>query len=255
MIFGTYEAALAGFLTSAVPEWTDTPRREGRALLLLLALWLPGRAVGLAGLDSLILITTLTDTAFLGVLLWYVVAALVKRGSARNASFAVWLALFMLLDLGVHVAWLADAHETAARLMRAGLMVFLVFFSLAIARINVVTLNLALDPSGETTPYLPHPGRQNLTAALVTIYALTSLIAPASNVSAYLALAAAAAFFDRVAEWFVGGAVMKSHVLALAAANALAGVGLALAGLASLGAPLAPTTGLHVVALGSLVSR
>ena len=29
MIFGTYGAALAGFLTSAVPEWTDTrPRRN-----------------------------------------------------------------------------------------------------------------------------------------------------------------------------------------------------------------------------------
>ena len=50
---------------------------------------------------------------------------------------------------------------------------------IAIARINVVIINLALDPSGETTPYRPHPGRQNLTAALVAVYAIAALVAPA----------------------------------------------------------------------------
>jgi uncharacterized protein involved in response to NO len=30
MIFGVFGAALAGFLTSAVPEWTDTLRPSGR---------------------------------------------------------------------------------------------------------------------------------------------------------------------------------------------------------------------------------
>jgi len=252
MIFGTYGAALAGFLTAAVPEWTDTRPRRGRALLLLLYLWLPGRIVGFVGFDALIPLAAATDLAFLGVLFWYVLKALIERGSTRHASFAAWVALFWLLELGIRLSWLAGMTEWSGRLLHAALMVFLVFFSLAIARINVVVINLALDPGGETTPYRPHPGRQNLTAGLVALYAIVKFVAPASIVPAYLALAAAAAFFDRLAEWFIGRSVFHTHVLALAGANLFAGAGFLIIGLAELGAPFSVTTGLHVLSIASL---
>lgn len=180
MIFGTYGAALAGFLTSAVPEWTDTRPRQGRALLLLFLLWLPGRIVGLFGFDVLVPLAAMTDLAFLGTSLWYVAKALIERGSTRHISFAAWVALFWLLELAIRVSWIMGNAEVAARLLHASLTVFLIFFSLAIARINVVVINLAIDPSGETTPYRPHPGRQNLTAALVTLYVCAALAAPTS---------------------------------------------------------------------------
>jgi len=252
MIFGTYGAALAGFLISAVPEWTDTRPRQGRSLLLLFFLWLPGRIVGFLGFDSLIVVAAATDLAFLGLLFWYVLQALIERGSMRHTSFAVWVALFWLMELGIRAAWLTGLIDLAGRLLQVSLMIFLVFFSLAIARINVVVINLALDPSGETTPYRPHPGRQNLTAGLVALYAIAALLAPGSTVPAYLALAAAAAFFDRLAEWFIGTAVFRTHVLALAGANLFAGAGFTAIGLAGLGAPLSPITGLHILSVGSL---
>src|SRR5690606_18801480 len=88
MIFGTYGAALAGFLTSAVAEWTDTPPRHGRSLLILFFLWLPGRIVGLLGFDTLVVVAAATDLGFLGLLFWYVLSALIKRGSSRHTSFA-----------------------------------------------------------------------------------------------------------------------------------------------------------------------
>jgi uncharacterized protein involved in response to NO len=252
MIFGTYGAALAGFLTSAVPEWTDTPARRGRALLVLLLLWLPGRVIGLVGLEALLLIAAATDLAFLSLLFWYVLKALIERGSTRHASFAVWVGLLWLMELAIRLAWWADMPDVAGRLLHASLMIFLILFSLAIARINVVVVNLALDPSGETTPYRPHPGRQNLTAGLVAIYAVAALVVPTSMAPAYLALAAAAAFFDRLAEWFIGVAVFRTHVLALAGASVFAGAGFLLIGLAGLGAPLSPTTGLHALSVASL---
>jgi uncharacterized protein involved in response to NO len=252
MIFGTYGAALAGFLTAAVPEWTDTPPRRGRALLLLLYLWLPGRAIGLVGFDALVPLAAVTDLAFLGVLFWYVLKALIERGSTRHTSFALWVALFWLLELGIRLAWFNGMTELSGRLLHTALVVFLVFFSLAIARINIVVINLALDPSGETTPYRPHPGRQNLTAGLVSLYAAAALVAPHSSVPAYLALAAAAAFFDRLAEWFIGSSVFRTHVLVIAGANLFAGAGFLIIGLAELGAPVSVTTGLHVLSVASL---
>lgn len=252
MIFGTYGAALAGFLTSAVPEWTDTPPRRGRALLLLLLLWLPGRVIGLAGLEALVPVAGATDVAFLSLLFWYILTHLMQRRSTRNASFAVWAGLFVLVEVGIRLAWLNGMSEMAGELLHAALMIFLIFFALAVARINVVVVNLALDPSGDTTPYRPHPGRQNLAAGMVTLYALAVLVFPRSAAPAYLALAAAATFFDRLAEWFIGKAVLRTHVLALAAANAFAGAGFLLIGLSGLGAPLSITTGYHVLSVGSL---
>lgn len=252
MIFGTYGAALAGFLTSAVPEWTDTPPRRDRALLLLLFLWLPGRIVGLFGLESAVAPAAVTDAAFLCVLLWYVVKALIERGSTRHASFAICLTLLLALEITVRVAWLSRMHDLAGRCLQAAVMVFLVFLSLALARINVVVINLALDPSGETAPYRPHPGRQNLTAGLVALYAVAALVAPNSAVPAYLALAAAAACFDRLAEWFVGAAVWRTHILALAATNVFAGFGFLTLGLSGLGVPVAPSAGIHMLTVGSL---
>ena len=252
MIFGTYGAALAGFLTSAVPEWTDTRPRHGRALVILFLLWLPGRLIGLVGIDAWILVAAAGDLAFIGLLFWYVLKALIARGSTRHASFAVWVGLFWLLELGIRAAWLADRPDLAGRLLHASLMIFLVFFSLAVARINVVVINLALDPSGETTPYRPHPGRQNLTAGLVALYASAALVAPASDVPAYLALAAGAAFFDRLAEWFIGTALFRTQVMALAGSNLFAGMGFTVIGLAGLGAPLSATSGLHLLSVASL---
>lgn len=252
MIFGVYGAALAGFLTSAIPEWTDTRPRSGRPLLVLLALWLPGRLIGLLGVDMLLGLAAATDLAFLGLLFCYVLRPLIERRSILHSSFAAWVAMLWLLELGIRLAWLNEQNELSGRLLHAALMTFLVFLSLSVARINVVVINHALDPSGETTPYRPHPGRQNLAAGLVALYLAAMLIAPSSSVPAYLALAAAAAFFDRLAEWFIGAAVFRSHVLALAGANLFAGIGLLMIGFAGLGAPLPPTTGLHILSVGSL---
>lgn len=39
MIIGSFGAALLGFLTSALPEWTETPRLRGRPLFVLAGLW------------------------------------------------------------------------------------------------------------------------------------------------------------------------------------------------------------------------
>lgn len=252
MIFGTYGAALAGFLTSAIAEWTDTPPRRGRILIILLLLWLPGRIIGFLGVEPLVPLAGLTDFAFLSMLFWFVLAPLLERRSTRHASFAVWAGLFALAEAGIRIAWFMGQFDLAERLLWASLHVFLVFFALAVARINVVVINLALDPSGDTTPYRPHPGRQNLAAGMVAIYAVAALLFPHSQVGAYLALAAAAAFFDRLAEWFIGLAVFRTHVLALAGANLFAGLGFLMIGLAGLGAPLSPTTGLHVLSVGSL---
>ncbi|MDJ1160266.1 NnrS family protein [Chelatococcus sp. SYSU_G07232] len=254
MIFGTYGAALAGFLTSAVPEWTDTPPRQGRDLLLLLGLWLPGRLIGVLGADDAIWLAGAADVAFLSLLAWFAAAPMITRRSLRHGSFVAWLCLLCVAEAGIRIAWMVGAHDLSGRLLAAAVLVFLVLLALALGRINVVVLNLALDPSGGATPYRPHPGRQNLAAALTTLYGLAGLLFPESQGPAFLALAAGSAFMDRLAEWFIGRSLLRGHVLALGAANLFAGLGLIAIGAAGLGAPIPPMTGVHLLSVGALGS-
>lgn len=250
MIFGTYGAALAGFLCSAIPEWTDTEPRRGRFLLVLLALWLPGRVVGLLGIEALLLPALLTDSAF-----WALLAAVVAMpvlARRRGGSFLAWLCLLAAAQAAVKAAWWLGEDALAARLLPAALIAFVVLLSLALTRIGVVVINLALDPSGETTPYRPHPGRRNLSGFLAAAHGAAALLLPDSLVGAWLALAAGAAFLDRLAEWFIGRAVWRSEVLALGAANGFAGLGFLALGLGALGAPIVPGTGLHLLSVAGL---
>lgn len=136
-------------------------------------------------------------------------------------------------------------YDLSSHLLHLAVLAFIVLFALALSRINVVILNLAIDPSGETTPYRPHPGRNNLAAAA------TALSFPESQAPAFLALAAGCAFMDRLAEWFIGRAVCHGHVLAVGAANLFAGLGLIAIGVARLAVPIAPATGLHILSVGA----
>lgn len=252
MIFGTFGAALAGFLTSAVAEWTDTRPTAGRNLLILCGLWAPGRVVGMLGADNLIGLAAVTDLAFFALLGWFVIAPMIEKRSARHASFVIWLLALGSLQAGVRLAWMAGDFELSARLLHLAILVFIALFALALSRINIVVFNLAIDPSGETTPYRPHPGRQNLAAAATGLYALAELLFPESQAPAFLALAAGCAFMDRLAEWFIGRAVLQGHLLAVGAANLFAGLGLIAIGVAGLGGPVAPATGLHILSVGAL---
>jgi uncharacterized protein involved in response to NO len=154
--------------------------------------------------------------------------------------------------IACRAAWLGADWALAGRALYTALCAFAILFALALGRVNAVVVNLALDPSGESTHYRPHPGRQNLAAGMVALHLAATVLFPDSAVGAWLALAAAAAFFDRLAEWFVGRAALRAEVLALAGANALAGAGFAAIGLAGLGVPVPLPAGVHLLSVGAL---
>lgn len=252
MIFGTYGMALAGFLGSAVPEWTDTKPAQGRTLLHLAGLWLPGRLIGFLGMEAGCLFAGFFDLAFLLALSVLIARAMLARRTMKHLAFLIWLLLFTAAEAGVRYGWWSGDLELASRMLEAALCIFTVLFSLSAARINVVVINLALDPGGETTPYRPHPGRQHMAGAMVTLYMAAKLFFPQSDVCSWLSLAAGAAFFDRLAEWFIGRAVFKTEVLLLGLGNAFAGVGFLALGATRLGFSVTPAAGLHLVSVGAL---
>ncbi len=252
MLFGAFGAALIGFITTAVPEWTDTGRLQGRSLVILAALWLAGRLVGFFGADVLGLAGAISDLAWLGFLLAYMGRITLSRRTDRLFPFIFWVLALTLCEAVIRYGFLVEDVERSSQMLRAAGLVFLGLLGIALARITVPITNLVLDPTRSTAPFRPHPGRLNLAPGLVLIAVVVDLSGFSSQISGYVLIAAGAAFMDRVGESFIGRAALRAEIIALAGSSALAGIGLLLNGVARLGAPIAELVGVHVALMGGL---
>lgn len=252
MIYGAYGAALLGFLTTAMPEWTDTPRPRGRTLLMLAALWLPGRIIGVLGWELALPLAALCDALWLGWLIVFALGISWAKRTDRLLAFVFWLAGLLAAELVARYAMMSGAVELASLSLRLAGFAFLGLLGLALARITPPITNQVLDPSEATTPFRPHPGRLNLAPGLVAVMVAGELAGLSPAVRGWLTLAAGAAFLDRVAEGFIGRESLRAEILALAGSSALTGAGLLMLGAAQLGAPFSETSALHLILMGGL---
>lgn len=252
MIWGSFGAALIGFLTSAFPEWTDTPKLQGRALWVLAGLWGVARGIGLLGLDLLTPVAALADLGWIGGLILYGLKISWQKRTDGLLAFIGWLCALALAEGAARWHMIrGDAFE-AGEAMRLGGLVFLGLLGLALARITVAVTNLVLDPTEQTSPFRPHPGRLNLAAGLVALAVLAQAMGASPAVGGWLLLAAGAGFIDRMAESFIGRAALRAEILALSLPAGLAGAGLIWLGAARIGAPLAEAGGWHLALMGGL---
>ncbi len=113
MLLGYSVAVIAGFLLTAVKNWTNQPTVTGDKLAGLALLWLYGRILPFySGLlpDPLI---ALVDFAFLPVLTYEISKPIIKN---QNIKSGVFIALLVLLTLGnglVHTELLGYYENTA----------------------------------------------------------------------------------------------------------------------------------------------
>jgi uncharacterized protein involved in response to NO len=254
MLIGSFGAALIGFITTAVPEWTDTERLHGRGLFVLAGLWGTARVIGLVGADVLGILGALCDVLWLALLVAYLVRVSLRKRTTRLMGFACWIAALLATEVVTRYAFLdiASRDDLAERTMHLTGFIFLAILGIALARVTVAVTNLVLDPSQETSPFRPHPGRMNLAPGLVAVLVVGEAVGLSEPTIGYLCIAAGAAFMDRVAESFIGREIVRAEILALAGSAALAGIGLILLGLSHLGLSVSEYAGLHVALMGGL---
>ncbi|ODT77955.1 MAG: short-chain dehydrogenase [Pelagibacterium sp. SCN 64-44] len=110
MLFGYSSAALAGFLLTAIPNWTGRLPVSGAPLALLFAVWLAGRlaliAPDLLGLPLAIA----ADCAFLPLLLAICLREIVAGRKWRDLKVLAGLAALALANAGFHalIVWNGD---------------------------------------------------------------------------------------------------------------------------------------------------
>ena len=201
MVFGFGAATVAGFLLTAIPNWTGRMPLQGLPLAGLVALWLAGRAACLgAGLIGAVA-AMLLDLAFPAVFLGIVAREIIAGRNWRNLPMLAALAALLAGNVLVHLASLGVV-DTAELGNRLGVATLLALISLVGGRIiPSFTRNWLIKQRPGTA--LPAPfgmvDRVALGATLVTLAFF--VVDPSGGVLPWVALAAGVALALRLRRW------------------------------------------------------
>ncbi len=252
MVFGFGLAAVAGFTLTAVPEFTATRAVSTRIIAALATLWLIARAGFLIGDAFGAWLTAVAETLLVAGLIATLSPRLWRDPDRRHLAF-LWALLAMLITVvGYHFDTLI-ANMHAARWLHAATGVLMVLMVVAMSRISMRIVNAALEDRGEkNVAYLARPPRRNLASFCISLYTVLEFAQPASAISGWVSLAAAAAMLNLTNDWHVGRALARRWVLMLYTVYWLMAIGYGLIGL-SLLADIGTLSGArHVLSVGAM---
>ncbi|HEU4441246.1 MAG TPA: NnrS family protein [Burkholderiales bacterium] len=191
MVFGFGFAAVAGFLLTAIPNWTGRLPVRGMALAALVSLWLAGR------IAMLVPEVALLDLAFGAALILVVARELIAGRNWRNLPMLAALALLFSGNVLVHLHAL-DIAYLAPDGIRLGIATLCMLIALVGGRI-VPSFTRNWLAKARLAPPAPE-GLLDRIALLVTLAALAAWVGGASF-SSWLLLGAGLALAARLSRW------------------------------------------------------
>jgi uncharacterized protein involved in response to NO len=201
MLFGFVAAAVAGFLLTAVPNWTGAAPLSGRPLMGLTVLWLAGRVASLPDLAGNP-VAAAVDVAFFPALGAALAASLMTPGAKRNRMFLVLLGLLTVASLLVRLDWLGVLPGAEGRGLALAIGVVLVMITVIGGRIVPAFTRNALRAGGDPTADVRTIAALEILAPAVTVAMVVADVAlPGSALAGALALAACVAHGVRLSGW------------------------------------------------------
>lgn len=251
MLFGFVGAVIAGFLLTAIPNWTGRLPIAGSPLASLFILWLAGR---IALLFSAVLGPVAAGTIDVGF--YFVLAGVAARevlaSNNRNLPIVGLVLLFGIANGLDHLAAAGILIDSSLPWQLAVALVTLLI-SLIGGRIVPSFTRNWLAKRGVTQGLPGQPGRFDLVAIGLTILALLAWIAapPGWLAGGFLAIASGAQSI-RLARWKGWKAARDPLVLVLHVGYAWIPLGLALLAAAQLGASLPQSAAVHALTAGAM---
>ncbi len=199
MLFGFIAAAIAGFLLTAVPSWTQSRGFAGKPLLLAVTVWITGRlAMSMTDVLPLWLAAGL-ELALLPTLL-ALIAPPVVRARNRNLPILGVVTLLWLIDAAFMRALLTGDVMLASGAARMGVDLVLVLVVVIGGRIVPAFTGSALRRVGSVVP-VSRGWLEVLAIGSVAAIALCDLFLPDTHFAGVLAAIAAIAHAARLAGW------------------------------------------------------
>ncbi|MBI4693484.1 MAG: NnrS family protein [Gammaproteobacteria bacterium] len=249
MVFGYTGAVIAGFLLTAIPNWTGRAPLTGVPLGLLFASWLAGR-LALALGSTFGPLASLVDIAFPVLLAIWVWREILSSSYRNGTLVGAMVTFFALANAGFHVQYAIGGGYVTG--YRAGLLAIAVLISIIGGRIvPAFTRNWLVAHGAKEQPRVS-PRLDHLVIA-TTVLALAVWLAQPYGIAAAVLLAAAAAVQSwRLAGWRGFATREEPLLFVLHAGYAWIPLALTLLALAAVFPAVPATTALHALTAGAI---
>lgn len=249
MLFGFAGAAIAGFLLTAVANWTKRPPVSGYSLLLLCSLWLLARVTWCVPNFSALPFAAALDLGFDILLLALFARELIAADNRRNLKVAAVLLLYTAVNAGMYFALFSGVSNPSQWLLAAIYLLILLINIIGGRVIPMFTgnwLRQNLPACRQPTTF----NRFDLVVVVITaLFMLAALAAlPAAGM---LGIIAGLAQLLRLLRWQGWNTRREPLLWSLHLGYAWLGIGLLLNGVALLGA-VPSSAGMHALTVGAI---
>jgi uncharacterized protein involved in response to NO len=254
MLFGFVGAVIAGFLLTAIPNWTGRLPIAGKPLLALFGLWLAGRAAMLFSEWLGPAQAAAIDVGFYLVLVVVAAREVVAAGSRRNMPVVGMVFLVGLANAVDHAAvnGLIDTPDIG---WRAAIAIIVLLISLIGGRVTPSFTRNWLAKRGVSDRLPTQAQSFDLLAIVSTAFALVLWLAFPDHRSTGLALILASLFQAlRLSRWRGWSARSDALVLILHVGYAWVPAGLLLLGFSVAGFALPRSAAIHALTAGAMAT-
>lgn len=253
MLFGFVGAIVAGFLLTAIPNWTGRLPIAGPPLAALFGLWLAARLAVLFSAETGMALAALLDVGF-----YLLLAALafreVSAAKNRNVPIVGLVLLFGIANAADH-AGAAGLISHSGTGIRAAISLVVLMISLIGGRIIPSFTRNWLAKQGVKERLPTQPNRFDLGTIGVTAAALAAWTAlPDTRPTGGLLVAAACLQAARLSRWGGLRSVKDPLVFILHVGYAWVPCGLLLLGAGMLGAAVPQATAIHALTAGAMAT-
>ena len=201
MYFGYAIAALAGFLLTAMPNWTGAPALGHPGLAVLFGLWLLGRVAMAASVALGQSAIAFADLLFPAVLVIYAAGVLWRAGNRRNLVICAVVAVIVAADLVFHLALLDVLQVSPQAALGAVLNAFILLIALIGGRVVPAFTKNALAQAGRPRPMRTNRWLDAISLVTTACILPVDLLAPETHGAAAVTLIAALANTLRFLTW------------------------------------------------------
>ena len=250
MIYGYVAATVAGFLLTAIPNWTGRLPVNGWPLAGLALLWLAGRVAILLSAKIGGIAAAAIDVSFLVTLGAVAAREIVAGKNWRNLRVLIVLGVLAAGNIVFHAEVLLNGAANYGIRIAIGAVIALI--SLIGGRIVPSFTNNWLTRNNPGRLPVPFARFDMVTIAASAVALIAWIAAPAHPVSGALLLVAGVLQAIRLARWAGDRTLADRLVLVLHVGYAFVPLGFLLIGVSALTAAVPPSAGVHAWTAGAI---
>ncbi len=249
MLFGYLPALIAGFLLTALPNWTERMPLRGAPLLAMFLLWMAGRllmAVPLAGPSA----AAVVDGAFLVLLAIYVWREIAAAGAWDRAPIGILISLYAVTNILFHLSALRGMPTDLPE--RLALSVMTLMLTIIGGRLTPTFTREFLAERNETSLAEVFTRVDGALIVFVLIGVLTWIVQPETVWAGVMLIVAGVASLARLLRWGGSRTWREPLVLILHIGYGWVGLFLVALGASILGVGFTPENAVHLLTTGAM---